>query len=159
MSLYESPNWTGPPPPPHRSLRIVFSDWFARWGFVLLTLFFLGLVAAAALVLPGLRAPKVPMPTTPVSGIEPGSMASSAASSAGIRYVNISSVPSGARVSIDVDSVGVTPLYVHAIEASVHLLTLEKEGYERLDTLLYGQTSDTSSFLFVLRPARAAADS
>src|SRR5690606_18085656 len=80
-------------------------------------------------------------------------------SSAGIRYVNISSVPSGARVSIDVDSVGVTPLYVHAIEASVHLLTLEKEGYERLDTLLYGQTSDTSSFLFVLRPARAAADS
>jgi hypothetical protein len=61
-------------------------------------------------------------------------------------------------VSIDVDSVGVTPLYVHAIEASVHLLTLEKAGYRRVDTLLYGQTTDTSSFLFILRPVQADAD-
>ena len=160
MSPYESPNWTGPPPPPHRSLRIAFSDWFARWGFVLLTLFFLALVAAAALVLPGLRAARVGLPTTPVSDVRPGGLPSADGQSGvtDTRYVNISSVPAGARVSIDVDSVGVTPLYLHAIEASVHLLTLEKDGYKRVDTLLYGQATDTSSFLFVLRPAQLDAD-
>jgi len=154
MQRLDTPNWTGPPPPPPRSLRIMVADWFARWGFVLLTLFFLILVAAAAFILPELRATRIgPLPSTPqrqnAETVAPVVDETTAVEAP--MFVTVTSVPPGARVSVDIDSIGVTPLHTYAIAPTVHLLTLELDGYARVDTLLYGQPADTSSYRFALR--------
>ncbi len=129
---------------------MVFADWFARWGFVVLSVFFLVLIAAAMFLLPRMRATT---PTLSGGTLPTGSERAVVAEvDQDPVYVSISTIPPGATVEIDVDSVGVTPLYLTPLERSVHLLSLELEGYRRVDTLLYDQTADTSSYLFILSP-------
>lgn len=138
------------------------ADWFARWGFILLTLFFLVLVAAAAFVLPELRATRTGARPSTVERENAETMAPVVDETTAVEapmFVTVTSVPPGARVSVDIDSIGVTPLYTYAITPTVHLLTVELDGYARVDTLLYGQPADTSSYQFALRrvdqPVRA----
>lgn len=50
--------------------------------------------------------------------------------------LSIVTYPDGAEIRLDFDSVGVTPLHGHDINAGTYLLSIAKEGYLTYDTLL-----------------------
>lgn len=70
----------------------------------------------------------------------------------------ITSWPARATVLIDEEPVGQTPLRRHALSAGAHDLSLRKEGYHALDTVVVVRGSGSDVLRLVLRP-RAAASS
>ncbi|MCB0720347.1 MAG: PEGA domain-containing protein [Bacteroidetes bacterium] len=156
MPQYETPHWTGPPPRPERDVRSEIAGWFARYAFFLLLVFFLVLVGAALAFLPSLRN-NSQITLEGSEGDSPIARHPSEAALEGSTLLNVSTNPAGAMVQIDVDSIGVTPLYRRPLERKVHLLSIVKKGYARVDTVLFADNlrSDTTSFFFVLRPAPA----
>jgi hypothetical protein len=159
MAQYETPHWTGPPPRPERDVRSEIADWFAKYAFYFLLLFFIGLVVAAFTFLPSLRGGSDELSS--IAGAELGSanspIAGFDASKEGATLLNISTSPSGAVVQIDVDSIGVTPLYKTPVDRKVHLLSIVKPGFVRIDTVLFADDfqKDTTSFFFVLKRSDA----
>ena len=160
MAQYETPHWTGPPPRPERDVRSDLVAWFAKYAFLFLLLFFVGLVVAAVAFLPALRGNESGLPElggespgygeAPIAGIDP--------SREGVTLLNISTSPAGAVVQIDVDSVGLTPLYRRPLDKKVHLVSIAKPGFVRIDTLLFADDfrRDTTSLFFVLTPRLGA---
>ncbi len=55
---------------------------------------------------------------------------------------SIVSVPTGATVYLDLDSIGVTPLPKYPIPAGIHIISVKKPGYVQLDTLIYASNGE-----------------
>lgn len=51
--------------------------------------------------------------------------------------LTVDSTPDGAVVLVDYDSIGVTPLIGHRLNRGVYVLSMRKEGYAPLDTVLF----------------------
>lgn len=158
MAQYETPHWTGPPPRPERDTLSEIAAWLARYAFLFLMIFFVLLVVAAMAFLPSLRGDDVPPPKLQqTGGPQQNDAAIPIVPPTGLTLLNVATNPPGALVQIDIDSVGMTPLYRREVERKVHLLSIVKPGYARIDTILFADDlkDDSSFFFFVLEPTDA----
>ncbi len=59
----------------------------------------------------------------------------------------VDSEPSGAQVLVDGDTVGATPVQLEDVAAGVYVLTIEKNRYASLDTVVFVDRDDPAPFL------------
>ncbi len=92
--------------------------------------------------------PAAPAPRPPAPGEEGGEGA-----------FGVTTVPAGATVWLDDVEIGETPIVRHRAQTGVYFLTVRKDGYAPLDTLVYVlSTSEPPSFFFVLDRSRAESE-
>ncbi len=68
--------------------------------------------------------------------------------------ISVESQPAGGQVSVDGQSVGVTPLVGWELPAGSHVVRIDLDGYERWSTSIQVVTEKTVNVVTTLRPAR-----
>jgi serine/threonine protein kinase len=66
--------------------------------------------------------------------------------------ITISSQPTGARIFVNDDSIGIAPIGRHSVESGQYLLRVEKIGFITIDSLVTVQKGQPQSFIFNLVP-------
>lgn len=157
--LGDQPVWV--PPPTSRLADIAGRVRYFGFGIVIAAL--LAVLPIALLLAPSTETAQLdedaiaayltagqetPGPSASIASTRP-----SASGTSGIRFT-IDSTPGGASVRVDNQTVGVTPLIGHRLKAGVYVLSIRKDGYAPLDTVLFVDEQANNSVLSLsLRPA------
>lgn len=92
-------------------------------------------------------------------GARTTSMGALAAEGGATSGLSVITYPIGATIRLDGDSIGVTPLDAHTLEAGTYLLSLGKEGYRSHQELLSIDPGERPALYLVLQPeADASSD-
>ena len=91
-------------------------------------------------------------PTTGMPGAEGGNTASSGALGTGYADLSVYSEPNGARVLVDGDSIGVTPLNRYPIRSGVYIITVERDSFFAADTVAVLRNNQAPTYAVTLNP-------
>jgi hypothetical protein len=150
---FEAPKWVPyTPPPPEGWARVRF--WAGRVAFPLFALLFVvGLVLVFTTdVLTVGGTSQAPSPSAPGQTARYERPGGAEASDEVPGWLSVSTEPSGAWVTLNGREIGASPAYGVSVSPGRYMLTVEKSGFYRVDTVLVTRPGVRTSVDFTLVP-------
>ncbi len=144
------PLWVPYHAPPPVGWRARAASWVRRYGFAVLLVAFAGALAALLLRSPGGQGGGAA--PGDVAGGSQGAVPSATGALSGTALISVETQPAGATVFVDGEPVGVTPLRQQAVPAGVHMISVQKNRYAPIDTLVTLRNDAVPAFVLSLTP-------